>query len=60
MTDNPYPKMIDCDDSGQSVGNPLWGAWNQGWAAGYNDHDARVKALKSPHKNGDKPDKKLT
>jgi hypothetical protein len=57
MTNNPYPKMIDCDDSGQQVGNPLWKVWNEGWAAGFNDHAARVKVLKSPHKNGDGPQK---
>ena len=60
MTKNPHPKMIDCDDSGQSVGNPLYKAWNEGWAAGYNDHAARVTALKESHKNGDGHEKKVT
>lgn len=52
--------MIDCDSTGQSVGNPLYTVWNEGWTAGYNDHAARVKALKLPHKNGDGPEKKVT
>lgn len=37
MTENPYPKMIDCDSTGQSVGNPLYKVWNEGWAAGFAD-----------------------
>lgn len=37
MTANPYPKVIDCDSTGQSVGNPLYTAWQAGWDAGYWD-----------------------
>lgn len=60
MTKNPHPKMIDCDSTGQSVGNPLYTVWNQAWAAGWNDHAASQAGSKYPSKNRDGPKKKMT
>jgi len=59
MPENPYPKMIDCDCSGHSVGNPLHTAWQQGWEEGFWDCLSHPVAARATAKSAAPPQKKL-